>query len=138
MHATERERLILEALRPSGFVSYRDLEAHLGASPATIRRDLSRLEESGRIERVHGGAKLPSKGDADGMGMDMAVSLYVPVLFGRGREDLHRQPHSRHTQRVQKRLFVAGELGIVDLRAARFDQPERALTLNVLNLCSPT
>ncbi|MET0589245.1 MAG: DeoR/GlpR family DNA-binding transcription regulator [Novosphingobium sp.] len=68
MHATERERLILEALRPSGFISYRDLEAHLGASPATIRRDLSRLEESGRIERVHGGAKLPSKGDADGMG----------------------------------------------------------------------
>lgn len=68
MHATEREKLILEALRPTGFISYRDLEAHLRASPATIRRDLSRLEESGRIERVHGGAKLPSDGDADSMG----------------------------------------------------------------------
>jgi len=62
MHAAERERLILAAMRPHGFVSYRDLESRLDASPATIRRDLARLEEQGRIVRVHGGAKLP--GDA--------------------------------------------------------------------------
>jgi DeoR family ulaG and ulaABCDEF operon transcriptional repressor len=61
MHATERERLILEAIGPSGFVSYRDLESGLDASPATIRRDLSRLEAAGRIVRVHGGAKLPGE-----------------------------------------------------------------------------
>lgn len=59
MHAEERERLIVEALGPTGFVSYRELEARLQASPATIRRDLSRLEEQGRILRVHGGAKAP-------------------------------------------------------------------------------
>ncbi|MEL1251087.1 DeoR/GlpR family DNA-binding transcription regulator [Aurantiacibacter gilvus] len=57
MHAAEREKLILEALSGSGFVSYRELEASLAASPATIRRDLARLEEQGRIRRVHGGAK---------------------------------------------------------------------------------
>ena len=66
MHATERERLILEALKPSGFVTYRDLETRLSASPATIRRDLSRLEVGGRIVRVHGGAKLPEAEDAPG------------------------------------------------------------------------
>ena len=65
MHAAERERLILEAMRPSGFISYRDLEAALPASPATIRRDLARLEGEGRIARVHGGAKLPeAEGEA--------------------------------------------------------------------------
>ncbi|MBU6207090.1 MAG: DeoR/GlpR family DNA-binding transcription regulator [Alphaproteobacteria bacterium] len=58
MHATERENLILEATQPSGFVRYRDLEARLKASPATIRRDLTRLEERGLLKRVHGGAKL--------------------------------------------------------------------------------
>lgn len=58
MHAEERERLILEAMQATGFVSYRDLEARLRASPATIRRDLSRLEERGSIRRVHGGAKF--------------------------------------------------------------------------------
>lgn len=63
MHAEERERLILEAMEPTGFVTYRDLEAKLAASPATIRRDLTRLEDAGRIVRVHGGAKLPSDDD---------------------------------------------------------------------------
>lgn len=58
MHATERERSILEAMRVTGFVSYRDLEMRLDASPATIRRDLARLEALARIERVRGGAKL--------------------------------------------------------------------------------
>lgn len=58
MHANERERLILEAMRPTGFVSYRELEHLLQASPATIRRDLTRLTDAGAIQRVHGGAKL--------------------------------------------------------------------------------
>lgn len=62
MHAAEREHLIVAAMAPSGFVSYRDLEVLLEASPATIRRDLTRLEGQGRLVRVHGGAKLP---DAD-------------------------------------------------------------------------
>lgn len=66
MHANERERLILEALKPSGFITYRDLETHLTASPATIRRDLTRLEGEGRIVRVHGGAKLPETVEAPG------------------------------------------------------------------------
>jgi DeoR family transcriptional regulator, ulaG and ulaABCDEF operon transcriptional repressor len=58
MHANDRERLILEAMRPTGFVSYRELEQLLEASPATIRRDLARMGDAGVIERVHGGARL--------------------------------------------------------------------------------
>ncbi|MEO5587251.1 MAG: DeoR/GlpR family DNA-binding transcription regulator [Novosphingobium sp.] len=58
MHATEREKLILEAVERTGFVTYRELEAQLDASPATIRRDLNRLEGLARLVRVHGGAKL--------------------------------------------------------------------------------
>ena len=57
MHAAQRERLILDAIEASGFITYRDLEARLDASPATIRRDLTRLEKAGSIVRVHGGAK---------------------------------------------------------------------------------
>jgi DeoR family transcriptional regulator, ulaG and ulaABCDEF operon transcriptional repressor len=66
VHASQREKSILEALAPSGFVSYRDLEARLQASPATIRRDLSRLEEQGHLVRVHGGAKLAGAAGGDG------------------------------------------------------------------------
>ena len=63
MHATEREEAILAALRPTGFVTYRDLEASLDASPATIRRDLARLEAQAKLHRVHGGAKASTMQD---------------------------------------------------------------------------
>lgn len=73
MHAAEREKLILEAVRETGFVSYRGLEARLDASPATIRRDLTRLEEAGRIVRVHGGAK--TAGDDAARAADTVLQL---------------------------------------------------------------
>lgn len=66
MHATQRERLILDAIEATGFITYRDLEARLEASPATIRRDLTRLEQAGAIVRVHGGAKPAVETKASG------------------------------------------------------------------------
>jgi DeoR family ulaG and ulaABCDEF operon transcriptional repressor len=59
MHAEERERAILALLEKRGFVSFRELDKRLTASPATVRRDLERLAVAGRIVRVHGGAKIP-------------------------------------------------------------------------------
>jgi DeoR family ulaG and ulaABCDEF operon transcriptional repressor len=59
MHAEDRERTILTMLENRGFVSFRELDKRLNASPATLRRDLERLAVAGRIVRVHGGAKVP-------------------------------------------------------------------------------
>jgi len=61
MHSAERENAIIGLLEASGFVSFRELEGKLSASPATIRRDLERLAGEGRIERVRGGAHLPGR-----------------------------------------------------------------------------
>lgn len=58
MHAAEREAAIFRLISDSGFVSFRELERKLDASPATIRRDLERLASEGRVVRVRGGAKL--------------------------------------------------------------------------------
>ena len=69
MHAAQREQLILDAIEASGFITYRDLEARLDASPATIRRDLTRLEKAGAIVRVHGGAKPAVDGKAPRTGL---------------------------------------------------------------------
>ena len=74
MHAAERERLIVDAMRPNGFVSYRELEALLDASPATIRRDLTRLEDKGRIVRLHGGARLAEEDGAARAGSPLHLS----------------------------------------------------------------
>ena len=45
MHAEDRERTILSMLEKRGFVSFRELDRRLTASPATVRRDLDRLED---------------------------------------------------------------------------------------------
>ena len=58
MHSAQREKVILDLLQQNGFVSFRDLDRQLDASPATLRRDLVRLAKEGQIARVRGGAKL--------------------------------------------------------------------------------
>ena len=51
---------ILEMARREGKVTVEGLAEHFGVTLQTIRRDLSDLAEAGRLERVHGGAVLPS------------------------------------------------------------------------------
>ena len=58
MHASQREQLILSLLIARGFVTFSELDVEVPASPATIRRDLERLGQSGKIVRVRGGARL--------------------------------------------------------------------------------
>ncbi|WP_371169245.1 DeoR/GlpR family DNA-binding transcription regulator [Aliiroseovarius sp. 2305UL8-7] len=60
MSQTLRIPEILEMARREGKVSVDGLAAHFGVTLQTIRRDLSDLAEAGRLERVHGGAILPS------------------------------------------------------------------------------
>ncbi len=57
MHATERDRVILGLLDEKGFVSFRELSRRVTASPATLRRDLERLQTIGRLVRVRGGVQ---------------------------------------------------------------------------------
>ncbi len=49
-------QLILRALREDGPSTIAALAQRLGASPATVRRDLVRLDEQGLLTRVYGGA----------------------------------------------------------------------------------
>lgn len=60
MHASEREKVILELIEQRGFIAFRDLEKQFSASPATLRRDLERMAGAGLINRVRGGAGLPA------------------------------------------------------------------------------
>lgn len=57
MHERERWHLILTKLRERGIVRIADLSALTGASVATLRRDLAKLEDTGQLRRIHGGAE---------------------------------------------------------------------------------
>ena len=57
MHERERWQMILGAIKDRAVVTVRELIVRTGASPATLRRDLAKLEETGQIKRVHGGVE---------------------------------------------------------------------------------
>ncbi len=54
--APERLERLLAVVRARRAARLAELCAALSASPATVRRDLARLERAGRLRRVHGGA----------------------------------------------------------------------------------
>lgn len=56
MYAMERQQLIERELREVGRVSVIDLARRFDVTTETVRRDLDRLEGTGSLRRVHGGA----------------------------------------------------------------------------------
>jgi DeoR family glycerol-3-phosphate regulon repressor len=55
-----RQQEILELARKDGKVTVDELAKLYDVTVQTIRRDLSELADSGRLDRVHGGAVIPS------------------------------------------------------------------------------
>ncbi len=65
----QRAKRILQVLLAHGNISVDELAEQLEASPASVRRDLTRLEQRGLVHRTHGGAKLAGQ------------TLYEPFRF---------------------------------------------------------
>jgi len=60
MVQTLRKPEIINIARREGMVTVEGLVDHFGVTAQTIRRDLTELADIGQLERVHGGAILPS------------------------------------------------------------------------------
>ncbi|GFE49785.1 DeoR family transcriptional regulator [Roseobacter cerasinus] len=60
MSQTFRQPDILKIAQREGKVTVEGLAEHFGVTLQTIRRDLTELAEANKLERVHGGAILPS------------------------------------------------------------------------------
>ena len=61
MFAQEREARICRLLERKSRLSFAELKETLGVSPATLRRDLARLEGARKLVRVHGGVLNPRR-----------------------------------------------------------------------------
>ena len=66
MKSEERWNKIKELLKENDYLSVDDLATLLKASPATIRRDLSKLESNDMIQRIWGGAQLKAPTSGEG------------------------------------------------------------------------
>jgi DeoR family transcriptional regulator, ulaG and ulaABCDEF operon transcriptional repressor len=102
MHSAERENLILTHLGEHPFLSFKELEKRINASPATLRRDLQRLAEEGRLKRVRGGVMAhggkdeqpaPSNGEIFRLGGtsfadNLTISREAKIAIGRKAAEL--------------------------------------------------
>ncbi|NYT39697.1 DeoR/GlpR transcriptional regulator [Sphingomonas sp. R-74633] len=109
MHVEERDSLILDLIGKTGFVSFKSLEASVAASPATLRRDLDRLEGKGVIQRVRGGARLV---DDESAGERTDVQSLAGVPF---HENIDRNRKQKEAiGRAAAALCQPGESIIID------------------------
>jgi DeoR/GlpR family transcriptional regulator of sugar metabolism len=82
MLTAQRKKLILNRLAAEGQIVAKDLAQELGTSEDTIRRDLRELAQSGRLQRVHGGA-LPASAALGDLKAREQVSPRDKVALGR-------------------------------------------------------
>src|SRR5688572_26904914 len=76
----ERHALILKLVNDRSIVSVTDLVELLGASEATIRRDLNAMAERGEVRRIRGGAEaLRPRLEAHLVGMPFSLSQDIRV-----------------------------------------------------------
>ncbi len=94
MKARNRADQILRELRQEGDISLDTLIARLGASAASVRRDLTKLEAKGLVRRTHGG-----------------VTLVEPLLYEPFRYDSLFQNREQHRTAEKRRIGMnAAEL----------------------------
>ena len=61
MTEAQRHQILLDQLSQTGFITVEEVIASLGVSPATARRDINKLDESGKLKKVRNGAEAISQ-----------------------------------------------------------------------------
>jgi DeoR family transcriptional regulator of aga operon len=90
----QRAKRILQVLLRHGNTAVDELAAQLGASAASVRRDLTRLEQRGLVHRTHGGAKLAGQ------------TQYEPFRF----DSSFQEREGRFAEEKRRIGFAAAEL----------------------------
>lgn len=118
MRQTDRLVAILERLSQNGGVGVTELALNLGASPATVRRDLRLLEQQRLLSRTHGGA------------VAHGVLYELPLRYrGARRGEEKRRIAAAAAERVQDGMVVGLTGGTTTTEVARALSDMRRLTI---------
>jgi DeoR family transcriptional regulator of aga operon len=123
----QRLGAILEDLSDGGAVDVSALSQRLGASPATIRRDLVFLHEQRLLTRTHGGA------------VAQGVAYELPLRYRAGRrQDEKRRIAAEAASRVSEGMAIGLTGGTTTTEVARAIVAVDRLTVvtNALNIAS--
>lgn len=96
--ADQRHDEIIRMLAQRGALTLRDIAAELGVSEATARRDIDKLDDSGRLSRVYGGAVVKA-------------SVEVPFAFS----DTTDRAEKRAIARTTAAMVRDGETVVLDI-----------------------
>lgn len=99
MYNLERQEEIIKILEKSKSISVTKLAKLLYVSQPTIRRDLSLLEEQGKVQRTHGGVVLRKLSDAE-----------IPLMF---REEQNNASKKSIAEKASK-LISDGDVIFLD------------------------
>lgn len=127
MHRAARLSTILERLADGGSVAVADLADDLGASPATIRRDLVHLERQRLLERTHGGA------------IAHAVSYELPLRYKGVRHSEAKRRIAREAAAYVSEGMAIGLTGgttATEVARALADQQKLTIVTNALNIAA--
>ncbi len=128
MHERDRRTAILGALAGRSFLSVRELGRITGASSATLRRDVAKLEADGLLRRLHGGIAAPDPA--------LPATLGAPAFHSERVRNVERK---RAIAAVAAGLCSDGESIIINAGTTTFAMVDflRARRLNILTNSFP-
>ncbi len=92
LKVSKRQAKLVEIVRKNEKVSVEDLAASLDASRETIRRDLTELGKTGKIQKVHGGATMPKVFGEGSFQERLSMNVGAKVAIARKAAEFV-QPH---------------------------------------------
>jgi len=85
---SERRARLIARVRETGSARVSDLSRALGVTPVTVRRDLALLVAEGTLEKVHGGARIPSAATGLGARTGASTGIAQPDTSSDGADQL--------------------------------------------------
>lgn len=106
MFAEQRKSIIIDLINQNGSVSLNKLVELLGVSKATIRRDLTELEQANYLQRTHGGA----------VSSDLSV-----FEADYSEKELEFLEEKRHIAKIAAELINEGDTVLLDSGTTTFE-----------------